>query len=102
MTLKPLRLNLFLKELLLFSFTAIVGIFAAYRHFILQDTVLRPPSEFAVLDVVFALIFSTILFLTILKFRKVGIVFFNVFLVLLIFIGSHSVFAAFTSVFALP
>ena len=89
-----IRFGLFLKELLLFGPTMMVGIYTAHKYsFILKKPV--SPITFSFDDIIyFALFFLVVVFLM-KRFRRFNVLVFRFFLFLIIFTGSQLVFGAF-------
>ena len=86
-----LRLNLFWKELVLFTLTLLIGIFAAHNYTpLIEKSIVEPPS-FSWDSIVIALIFFSILFLALPKFKKLNSIFLRFFLLLVVFSGSQVV-----------
>ncbi len=87
--------KLFLKELILFFPTLILGIFTAHRYgaFISQNYV--KPVSFSWVDLAIYLVFFVAISFVLFRFKKVAGVALKVFLVLVVFSGSQIIFSAF-------
>lgn len=93
------KFSLFLKELILFSLTLFLGIFAVKNYIpVTEEIVLKPPS-FSWGNVVVAIIFVIVFILLSLKFKRLNSIFFKFFLALLVFSGSQIIAGA---IFASP
>lgn len=91
-----LRFNLFFKEVVLFGTTLLLGIFSANNYSPLVEKSIIEPS-FSWDSIVIFLIFAAIFSLVILKFKRVGAVFFKFLLALVVFSGSQLIFGSFVS-----
>lgn len=95
MVLKP---NLFLKEATLFGATLLLGIFSANNYVPLshiEKSIIEP--SFSWDSIVIFLIFATIFYAVVLKFKPVGAIFFKFLLVLVVFSGSRVIFGSIVS-----
>ena len=86
------RLKNFLRILVPFGLTQILGVYAAFRFLPLFN--LTEPVSFralSVYDFLVLIVFVVLFFFVAIRFKKVGSIFFKVFLTLLIFSGSQSI-----------
>ncbi|MBI2065055.1 MAG: hypothetical protein HYT62_03335 [Candidatus Yanofskybacteria bacterium] len=92
-----LRFNLLWKEIFLFGFTLLVGIFSAYNLALVTE---RSTPELQVLswsDIIIFLALFAVLSLVLLKFKRLSGLLLKIFLVLVIFSGSQIVFSSLVS-----
>ncbi|MDO8496128.1 MAG: presenilin family intramembrane aspartyl protease [bacterium] len=88
-----LRFNLFLKEVVLFGTTLLLGIFSANSYSPLVEKSIIEPS-FSWDSIVIFLIFAAIFSMVVLRFKRVGAVFFKFLLALVVFSGSQLIFGS--------
>ena len=87
------RLGLFYKELLLFIPTLLIGVLVSYRYAPLVKPSTAMP-EFSFDKLIFFFIFFVVLILLMKQFRRVNVLAFRFFLLLIIFSGSQIIFAS--------
>jgi presenilin-like A22 family membrane protease len=93
MVLKP---TLFLKEVILFSTTLLLGIFSAHNYSSVVEKGIIEPS-FSWDNIIFFLIFAVVFYMIVLRFKRVGAVFFKFLLTLIVFSGSQLIFGSIVS-----
>lgn len=91
-----LKFNLFFKEVVLFGTTLLLGIFSANNYFPLIEKNILEPS-FSWDSIAIFLIFAVIFYLVVLRFKRVGAVFFKFLLALVVFSGSQLIFGSFVN-----
>lgn len=92
-----LRLNLFWKELALFSLTLFIGIFSAYNHVpLIEEGVIESQANSWSDIIIFLTLFAVISFV-LLKFKTLAGFLLKIFLVLVVFSGSQIVFGSLVS-----
>src|SRR3989344_7371343 len=91
MVIKP---GLFLKELILFIPTFLIGAIVAYRYAPLVEQSSASP-QFSFDNLIFFLIFFAVLVLLMKRFRRINVFAFRFFLLLIIFSGSQIIFGSF-------
>lgn len=93
MALLNFKFSGFLKVLIPFVLTQILGIYAAYK-FLPEILYVKPVSwgSFSFYDFLFLVIFAAVFIFVASKFQKFGSVFYKVFLTILIFSGSQTMF----------
>lgn len=85
-----IKLNLYLKEVVLFGATFAVGIFSAHQYFISPVLESLPEVKFDWSDIAFLSI-AVLFFLLASKYKKLGRISFRIFLVLVVFSGTQVV-----------
>lgn len=91
-----LKLNLFLKEIILFGTTLLLGIFSANSYSPLAEKSVIGPS-FSWGSIIVFLVFGVIFYTAVLKFKRVGAVFFKFLLALVVFSGFQLIFSSVVS-----
>jgi len=89
-----LRLNLFWKELFLFSLALFTGIFSAYNHTYIVEKNIIEPQIFSWSDIAIFLILFVVLSFVLLRFKRLSGFLLKTFLVLVVFSGSQIVFSS--------
>ena len=91
-----IRSGLFLKELILFGSTMLIGLFSAYHHVPLVGDNL-PKVSFSFNDIIFFIVFFAVLIALMKRFKRFNVATFKLFLLLVIFSGSQVIFGSFVS-----
>ena len=93
MILKP---SLFLKEVILFGTTLLLGVFSAHNYSSIVEKSIIEPS-FSWDNIIIFLIFAVVFYMIVLRFKRVGAVFFKFLLTLVVFSGSQLIFGSIIS-----
>jgi len=93
MILKP---ALFLKEVILFGTTLLLGVFSAHNYSsVVEKGIIE--SSFSWDNIIIVLIFAAVFYMIVLRFKRVGAVFFKFLLAFVVFSGSQLIFGSIIS-----
>jgi presenilin-like A22 family membrane protease len=92
-----LRLNLFWKELFLFGLTLFIGVFSAHNYSPLIEKTVIQPSSVSWDNIIISLLFISILFLVIGRFKRLRSFSYRFFLLLVVFSGTQVIIGSIVS-----